>query len=261
MLGSGFGCAPLFLAGVLGRVCWCARSACTPPVPAGVCGVWVGYSLARAPVPWFFACSACFPRLQHPVAAVAWHMSVCLGCNRRHASFSCLMAPQGVPRLVRSGRYRCSGRLSRRCGAFPHPGGLRPRIHWAAAWGTWRPAENQDHGACLWPLPRQGRWARSASYPFRAPRWGCTWRIPPALVLGCLRCGELACADPVTRASSYPNNPSLDIGVSWCTGVVSCARRHLSFRVGGRHVRVPCVCVCVRALLGRVGRAGLRGAF
>ena len=47
-LGSGFGCAPPFLAGVLG--CACARSACTPPLVAGVCGVgvcaWAGVSAA-----------------------------------------------------------------------------------------------------------------------------------------------------------------------------------------------------------------------
>ena len=38
-LAPGFGCAPLLLAGVLG--CACARSACTPPLLAGLCGVGV----------------------------------------------------------------------------------------------------------------------------------------------------------------------------------------------------------------------------
>ena len=39
-LGSGFGCAPQLLAGLLGFcVCSCARSACTLPLLAGVCGV------------------------------------------------------------------------------------------------------------------------------------------------------------------------------------------------------------------------------
>ena len=45
-LGSGFGCAPPFLAGVLGCACLCARSACTPPLLAGLCGVGV-CALAR----------------------------------------------------------------------------------------------------------------------------------------------------------------------------------------------------------------------
>ena len=40
-LGSGFGCAPPFLAGVLGRACLCARSACTSPLLAWVCAVGV----------------------------------------------------------------------------------------------------------------------------------------------------------------------------------------------------------------------------
>ena len=38
-LGSGFGCAPPLLAGLLGCACLCVRSACTPPLLAGVCCV------------------------------------------------------------------------------------------------------------------------------------------------------------------------------------------------------------------------------
>ena len=161
----------------------------------------------------------------------------------------------GAPLLVRSGRYRCSGRLSRRRGAFPHPGGCRPRLYWVAARGTWRPAENRAHCACRWPLPRQGCWARSASYPFRAPRRGCPWRVPPASVLGCVRCGSSACVDPVTDASGFPYRPSFDGGLGRCTGAVSCGRRHRPFRVGGRHARVPRVCVCVLLLAGSGGPA------
>ena len=97
----------------------------------------------------------------------------------------------GAPLLVRSVRSRCSGRLSRRGGAFPHPGGCRPRLYWVAARGTWRPAKNQAHCASRWPLPRQGRWARSASFLSGAQRWGCPWRVPPASVLGCVRCRGL----------------------------------------------------------------------
>ena len=63
----------------------------------------------------------------------------------------------GAPLLVRSGRSRCSSRLSRRPGAFPYTGGCCPRLYWVAARGTLRPAENQAHCACRWPLPRQGR--------------------------------------------------------------------------------------------------------
>ena len=172
-----------------GCVCLGSGFGCAPPLLAGVCGVWVRCCLAPVRVPWFVACCARSPGLWHPAAVAAWHLSVCLGCGRRRASLACLVAPRGAPRLVWSGRSRCSGRLSRRRGAFPHPGGLHPRLYWAAAGGTGRPAENRAPCACCWPPPRRGRSARSASYPFGAPRWGCPWRVPPALVLGCVRCG------------------------------------------------------------------------
>ena len=49
-LGSGFGCAPPLLAGVLGCACLCACSPYSPPLLAGVCGVgvcvWVRVSAA-----------------------------------------------------------------------------------------------------------------------------------------------------------------------------------------------------------------------
>ena len=150
----------------------------------------------------------------------------------------------GAPLLVLSGCSRCSGRLPLRRGAFPHPGGCRPRLYWVAARGRWRLAANRAHCACRWPLPRQGRWARSALYPFGAPRWGCPWRVPPASVFGCVRCAGLACVDPVTDASGFPYSPSCDGGLGWCTGAVSCGRQHRPFRVRGRHARVPRVCAC-----------------
>ena len=156
------------------------------------------------------------------------------------ASWPCV----GVPRLVWSSRCRCFGRLSCRRGAFPHPRGCRPRLYWVAARDTWRHSENRALCACRWPLPRQGRWARSALYPFGAPQWGCPWRVPPASVLGCVRCGGLACVDPVTDASGFPYRPSFNGGLGRCTGAVSCGRRHRPFRVGGRHARVPRVCAC-----------------
>ena len=164
----------------------------------------------------------------------------------------------GAPRLVRSGRSQCSGRLSCRSGASLHPGGCRPRRYWAAARGTLRPAGNRALCARHWPLPRQGRWALSASYPFRAPQWGCLWPVPPASVLGCVRCGGLACVDLVTDASGFPYCPSFNGESGWCTRAVWCGRRHLPCRVAGRHARVLCVC-SLRALLSWVGQARLPG--
>ena len=221
---------------------------------------WPRLPFGVAPRPWLCSCGAHCPGLGHPAAVVAWHLSVCRGCGRRPASLTCLVAPRGAPRLVRSGRSRCAGRLSRRRGAFPHPGGFRPRIYWAAAQGTWRPAENRAHCACRWLPPRQGRWARSASYPFEAPRWGCPWRVPPASVLGCVRCGgwrvwtrSLTC--PVARtvrfstgdSASAPGLFRVDADTSPCGSVDP--------RPGP--VRV---CVC-SSCPGQVRRAGLPGAF
>ena len=94
--------------------------------------------LAPVAVPWFVACCARSPGSRHPAAVVAWHLSVCLGSGRQRGSLVCRVAPRGAPRLIRSGRSLCSGRHSRRHGAFPHPGGLRPRLYWVAARGTRR---------------------------------------------------------------------------------------------------------------------------
>ena len=138
-LGSGFGCAPPLVVGMLGCIClcvpaplvprhswlgcvvsvcvlalgfrlrpatrgWgvgvcvclCARSAFIPPLLAGVCGVgvWVRCCLAPVPVPWFVACCARCPGLRHPVAVLAWHLSVCRRFGQRRASLACLVAPR-----------------------------------------------------------------------------------------------------------------------------------------------------------------------
>ena len=237
----GWGCPPLLRC--------CSRSSL-----AGVCGVWVGCCLAPVRVPWFFACCARSPGLWHPAAVAAWHLSVCPGCGRRRASLACLVAPRGAPRLVRSGRSRCSGRLSRRRGAFPHPGSLRPRLYWAAARGTRRPAENRAHCACRWPPPRQGRWALRV-VPVRGPAMGLSLAGPSGVGLGLRALRWLACVDPVTDASGFPYRPSFDGGLGRCTGAVSCGRRHLPLRVGGRHARVPCVFACAcSSWPGRAGR-------
>ena len=98
-------------------------------------GVGARLSLAPCAVPRFFVYCARFPGLRQPLAVVAWHLPSCRGCGRRRGSLACLVPRIGAPLLVRSGRSRCSGRLSRRRGAFPHPGGCRPRLYWVAARG------------------------------------------------------------------------------------------------------------------------------
>ena len=243
---------PGWAAGVCVCVCLCARSACAPPLPARACGVWVGCYLAPDPVPWFVAGCARCPGLQHLVSVVAWHLSLQLGCGRRRASWPRV----GALRLVRSGRSRCSGRLCRHYGAFPHPGGLQPRIYWAAGRGTWRPAENRAVCACPWPLPRQRRWARSASYPFGAPRWGCPWLVPPALVLGCVRCGSLRVW---TRSLACPVSRTVRLSTGDSAGAPGLFRVDADTGPFGSQEATPgsrvCVCVCVPLLAGSGGPA------
>ena len=220
-----------------------------PPLPP------TPLSLAPCPVPRFVVCCARFPGSRHPVAVVAWHLSSCRGCGRRRASLACLVAPRwcAAPRPVRSLSVLRSAFPSPWC--LPPPQGLSPPALLGGCAGHVEAGREPGSCACPWPLPRQGRWARSTSYPFGAPRWGCPWRVPPASVLGCVRCGGLACVDPVTDASGIPYRLSCDGGLGWCTGAVSCGRRHRPFRVGGRHAKVPRVCACAcPAWPGRAGR-------
>ena len=166
----------------------------------------------------------------------------------------------GVPRLVRSGRSWCTSRLSRRRAAFPDPVGLRPRFYWAAAHRTRRLAENRAHCACPWPLLRQRRCTRSASYPFGASRWGCPWRVPPTPVLGCVRCG---CWRVWTRSLTRPVSRTTRFSTGDSAGAPGLFRVDADNAPLGSEDAKPGsgACVRVRALLGRVGRAGLPGAF
>ena len=218
-----------------------------PPVLSGVrpgpayhwpwmrcAGVGARLSLAPCPVPRFVVCCARFPGSRHPVAVVAWHLSLCRGFRRRRASLACLEAPRwcAAPRPVPSPPVLQSVFSLPWC--LPPPRGLSPPALLSGCAGHVETTENQAHCVCRWPLPRQGRWARSASYLFGARRWGCPWRVPPASVLGCVRCGGLACVDPVTDASGFPYRPSCDGGLVWAeTGLVffvvlACGRLHVS---------------------------------
>ena len=83
-------------------------------------GVGARLSLAPCPVPRFVVCCARFPGSPHPVAVVAWNLSLCRGLGRRCASLACLVAPRWCAPLrpVRS--------LSVLRSAFPSPWCLPP---------------------------------------------------------------------------------------------------------------------------------------
>ena len=135
---------------------------------------------------------------------------------------------------------------------FPIPGA----IYWAAAGGTWTPAENRALCACCWPLPRQRRWARSASYPFRAPRWGCPWRFPPASSwAACAAVAWFVWTRSLTRPVSRTARPSTRDSAG-APGLFYVDADTAPFGPEDATPRVPRVCACAcHSCPGRAGRA------
>ena len=255
-------------------VCWCASSCCTPPLLVAVCVVgvcarprafaapdqsWLGFVVCGLAVGrHLFLCRGWLHVVRAARVCGTWWpllLSTCpcalvVACSVPlwRASWPRV----GAQRLVRSGRSRCSGRPSCRHCAFPHPGGLRPRHYWVAARGTRRLAEKRAHCACRWHPPRQGRWARSASYPFGAPRWGCPWRVPPALVLGCVRCGVLRVW---TRSLMRLVSRTARLSTGDSAGAPGLFRVDAQTAPFGSEDSTagPCACVHVRAFLAASG--------
>ena len=261
-LGLGFSCAPPLLAGLcIVGVCAWAR------VWAAPCHSWLRFVVCGLAIAWHpFMCRGSLRVVRALRVCGTWRPSLLGTCP------CALVVADGVP-LWRASWPRVVRRASSRLVAlsapvgfpvavepFPSPGGLRPRLYWAAARGTRRPAGNRALCACRWAPLRRGRWARSASYPFGAPRWGCPWRVPLALVLGCVRCGGLRVW---TRSLTRP------VPRTVCRSTGDSAGAPGLFRVNAH--TAPCgsedatpgsrACVRVLALLGRVGQAGLPGEF
>ena len=242
-LGSGFGCTPPLLAGVSGCVCACVRALLV------LRHSWLGFLVCGFGVAWHLSLCRGLLRVVRAARVCGTRLPLVLGtCPCVLVVAGCVplwrawWPRSGAPRLVRSGLSRCSGRLSRRRGAVPHPGGAR---YWVAARGTRRPAENRALCACRWPLPWLGSWARSASYPFGAPRCGCPWRVPQASVLGCVRCDgwrvwTRSLTRPVSRTVRLSKGDS-----AGAPGLFRVDADTAPFRVGESHARVPCVCACV----------------
>ena len=167
--GSGFGCPPPLLAGVLGCVCAGVRAPSVPRHSSLGCALWVcGLDLwvwLRPATPgWGLWCVG---GLSPGTCSCA--MVCCVLCAlpgfAAPGSRRC-SAPSLVPWLWPADRLSGVPRgpaLVRRasCGpvalgapvSFPHPGSLRPWLYWVAARGTRRPAENRAHCACHWPPP------------------------------------------------------------------------------------------------------------
>ena len=175
---------------------------------------------------------------------MAWHLSPCRGSGRQRASLACLVAPRccAAPRPIRLLSVLRSAFLSPWC--LPPTRELSPP---ALLGGCAEHVEaSREPGSLRLPLaPAEARAPGALRIvPVRGPAMGLSLAGPSGFGLGLRVLRWLACVDPVTDASGFPYRPSFDGGLGRCTGAVSCGRRHLPFLVGGRHIRVPRVCVC-----------------
>ena len=237
---------------------------CFSPVPRapraagglrGVTPYLVGCCLAPPRVPWLCGCGARRPGLRHPATVVAWHPVLCRGCGRRRASLGGLLAPHwcAAPRPVRS--------LSMLPWGFPPPWylppprGLSPPALLGGCAGH-AEAGREPGSTCLPLAPAEaGALGLLRVVPVRGPALGLSLAGPSGFGIGLRVLRWFGVPDPVTDAPGCPNCPSFHGGLSRCTGAVSCGRRHLPFRVGGCHARVPCMCACARSCWpGRAGR-------
>ena len=215
--------------------------------------------------------------------AVAWHLFVCRGslrvvralrvCGTRRPSLlgTCpcaLVVAGGVP-LWRASWPRVVRRASSgpvALGApvgfpdavvpFPTPGACAPGFTgWLRGARGGRPRTGLIVPAAG---PRRGRGAGlSASYPFGAPRWGCPWRVPPASVLGCVRCGGWRVW---TRSLTRPVSRTVRLSTGDSAGAPGLFRVDADTSPCGSEDATPGSRACLRvlALLGRVGRPASR---
>ena len=281
-LGLGFGCAPPLLAGPLGCVCAGVRAPPVPPHSWLGCALWVcvlglRFWLRPATPGWGLWCVGWL--LPGTCSCAVVRCVLCALPGFAAPGGRCRLAPVLVPWLwpavclsgVPSGSalVRCASSGPVALGAsvdlpdawFVYPfRGLAPLALLGGCAGH-AEASREPGSLCLPLAPAEaGALGSLRVLPVRSPAMGLSLAGPSGVGFGlrALRC--FACVDPVTDASGFPYRPSLDRGPGGCTGAVSCGRRHRPFRVGVRHARVACVCACA-CFLGRVGRAGLPGAF
>ena len=237
-----------------------ARSACASPLLVRACSAWIGCHLARVPVSSFVACCARCPGFRHPVAAVAWHLSLCLGCKRWRAPLACLLALRwcAAPCLVRSLSVLRSTFPTQCC--FSQPSGLAPPDLLGGCAGHVEAGREPGSLCLLMAAAEAGAVGSLRVVPVRGPAMGSSLAGSSGVGLGLRALRWCAFVDPITDLSGVPYLPSFDGGLSRCTRAVSCGHRNHPFRVGGRHARMACVCACA-CFPRQVGRAGLPGAF
>ena len=146
----------------------------------------VGARLFWAPSPGlrFVVCCACFPCLRHPLAVIAWHLSLCLGCGRRRVSLACLVATRccAAPRSVRSLSVHWLGFPSPWC-LPPRRGLLPPALLGGCAGHT--KACREPGSLCLPLAPAEaGALGSLRLVPVRGPAMGLSLPGPSSFCLG-----------------------------------------------------------------------------
>ena len=218
-------------------------------------------------------------------ARAAWHLFSCSGllrvvravrvCGTRRplllGTRPCALVVAGAIPLWRASWPRVVCRASSGLVALGAPVGcpdavvplpLTGRLRWArrgrprTGFSSWLPLAPAEAGAL----------GSLCFVPVRGPAMALSLAGSSGVGFGLRALRSVACVDPVTHASSFSYRPSFDGGLGRCTGAVSCGRRHLRLRAGGRHAWVPCVCACAPpswpALVGRsLGRVLVRLTF
>ena len=224
-LRSGFGCAPPLLTGVcIVGVCARARVLVAPRHS------WLGF------VVFGFA--------------VAWHLFVCRGslrvvralwvCGIRRPSLlgtcPCALVVAGSVPLWRASWPRVVRRAWSRpvaLGApvgfpvavvlFPYPGACAPALLGGCAGHA--EAGREPYSLCLPLAPAEaGALGSLRVVPVRGHALGLSLAGPSGVGLGLRALRWLACVDPVTDASGFPDRLSYDGGLGQCTGAVWCGK-------------------------------------
>ena len=243
-LDSGFGCAPALLAWVLGCVCARVRALLAACHSWLGCVVWVcvfclGSRLRPATPRWGLCCVGWLLRdtcLCAVVPCVLCALSgfVAPGGRRCLAPLrvpwlwpaACLSGvPRGpawcaAPRPVRSLSVLMLAFLSPWC--LSPPWGLAPPAILGGCAGHARAGREQG-SLCLPLAPAEaGALGSPRVVPIRGPAMGLSLAGPSGVGLGLRALRWLACVDPVTDASGFPDRPSFNGGLGRCTGAVSC---------------------------------------
>ena len=238
-LGTGFGCAPPLLAGVLGCACFCARSGGTPPLLAGVCDVGVcawARVLAAPRHSWLRCWAVCgflWPLRMYPATPGwgVWRGCVCLG-----AGFGCAppLLAGVLGRVCLCLRSACTPPLlAGVCGV-----GV---CVWAGVWAAPRHSCLECWGVrvCVCsPLVPRHFWPGCVV-------WVCVLELGFRLRPATPGCGAGVCVCLCARSACTPPLLARVCGVGVCVWAgVSAAPRHSCLEYWG-------VCVCVRAQLVR----------